>query len=194
MKITADLPKIDCPVYGVLKMYSLAVAEERDSTELKYVLLGVWNNTPESQEVTVHGIYVDANEPYYIKILYTVNGGDGIMQITRANIIKPLPKKSEKKEDDTLRALHHGNMLFIRMPKVKTFRFMAQGLSKVIRGNSSYIVYNVRKEDDLLWFKVAEESKPTDMFDISASKISAGEWHCEKGKMCPVPGPAPEDK
>lgn len=194
MKITADLPKIDCPVYGVLKMYSLAVAKERDSTELKYVLLGVWNNSPETQEVTVHGIYVDTNEPHYIKILYTVNGGDGIMQITRANIIKPLPEKSGKKEDDTLRALHHGNMLFIRMQKMKTFRFMAQGLSKVIRGNASYIVYNVRKEDDLLWFKVAEESKPTEMFDISASKISAGEWHREKGKMCPVPGPAPEDK
>ena len=193
MKITADLPKIDCPVYGVLKMYSLAVAEERDSTELKYVLLGVWNNTPESQEVTVHGIYVDTNEPCYIKILYTVNGGDGIMQITRANIIKPLPEKSEKKEDDTLRALHHAGLLFIRQPKSRTFRFLAEGLSRVIRGTASYIVYTVQQMDGKIWFKVANVDKPTEMFDISATKVNIGAWHCEKGKRCPVPGPAPED-
>lgn len=195
MKIDAHLPKIKCPVYGVLKAYSLSVADKENSKELKYVLIGVWNDSFDAKEVTVYGIYVDTENPEYISILYTENDGDGVMRITRANDIKPIEEQKEAPVDDTLRAYHYGNKLFIRKAKQRTFRFMAEGLSRVIRGSASYILYNVGQQNDgTLLFQVANVNKPQELFEISAKKLTAGAWHCEKGKRCPVPGPAPDEE
>ena len=65
-----DLPHIECPGHGVAHKYTLDIAAEKGSKELKYRLYGTFYSYPEPTEVTVVGIYVSTENPHKITFGY----------------------------------------------------------------------------------------------------------------------------
>lgn len=193
-----DLPHIECPVHGVAHKYTLDIAAEKGSKELKYRLYGTFYSYPEPTEVTVVGIYVSTENPHKITFGY-VDPNDNQLHVSLANGIKEIKKDeakvAESEEEDYLIGLHHGSSLFIRYRNKKTFIIKASPLNRTIRGNADYRIFDVKKNaDGKLEFIVSNENKPTEKFTVVADGIQHGTWHKIPGSLCPVPGVDPDER
>ena len=193
-----DLPHIECPVHGVAHKYTLDIAAEKGSKELKYRLYGTFYSYPEPTEVTVVGIYVSTENPHKIKFGY-VDPNDNQLHVSLANGIKEIKKDeakvAESEDEDYLIGLHHGSSLFIRYRNKKTFIIKASPLNRTIRGNADYRIFDVKNNaDGKLEFIVSYEHKPTEKFTVVADGIQHGTWHKIPGSLCPVPGVDPDER
>ena len=199
------IPLIKCPVYGVFKRYSLYISDSADSQEFKYRLYGALYLDEGPEEVYVLSMSVSTDDPNHIHIFYTKKDGDGLVEHTFANgivkigddskeLVNRFNRTAEFSSGDTLRGLHHGNLLFIRDNNKKTYYWKAQGLSKTVRGNAYYTIFDAKRTDGgLLSFTVASDSHPDIKFEITAQTVKQGQWHKEPGTLCPVPGPHPDE-
>lgn len=193
-----DLPHIECPVHGVAETYTLDIAAEKGSKELKYRLYGTFYSYPKPTEVTVVGIYVSTEHPHKITFGY-IDPNDNQLHVSMANGIKEIKKDeakvAESEEEDYLIGLHHGSSLFIRYRNKKTFIIKASPLNRTIRGNADYRIFDVKNNaDGKLEFIVSNENKPTEKFTVVADGIQHGTWHKIPGSLCPVPGVDPDER
>jgi hypothetical protein len=193
-----DLPHIECPVHGVAHTYTLDIAAEKGSKELKYRLYGTFYSYPEPTEVTVVGIYVSTENPHKITFGY-VDPNDNQLHVSLANGIKEIKNDdatvAESEKEDYLIGLHHGSSLFIRYRNKKTFLIKASPLNRTIRGNADYRIFDVKNNaDGKLEFIVSYEHKPTEKFTVVADGIQHGTWHKIPGSLCPVPGVDPDER
>lgn len=195
------LPRIQFPVRGELSRYCIKLAADKDSTDFKYMLIGVWYPESQVREITIYNIAITAANPEYITVVYSFNDapqkdGDTELRATFANEIKEIGTSLgvlKASNDDNWYALHHGSVMFLRAKDVKTFTFKAVGLSRTIRGNAHYVVYEAKRTDDnRISFTVANESSPDSKFNIFANGLERGHWHSVPGVLCPVPGRAPD--
>ena len=197
-KQVVDLPHIECPVYGIAHKYTLDIAGEKGSKELKYRLYGTFYSYNEPTEITVVGIYVSAESPSKIMFGY-IDPKSNQLKISMANGIREIPKEdksilAEASEEDYLVGLHHAASLFIRYRNKKTFIVKANKLNRVIRGNAHYRIYDVKNNNGKFEFVVENENKLGERFTVIAESITHGTWHKIPGTLCPVPGVDPEER
>lgn len=197
-KQVIDLPHIECPVYGIAHKYTLDIAGEKGSKELKYRLYGTFYSYSEPTEITVVGIYVSSESPNKIMFGY-IDPKSNQLKVSMANGIREIPKEdksilSEASEEDYLVGLHHAASLFIRYRNKKTFIVKANKLNRTIRGNAHYRIYDVKNNDGKFEFVVANENKLDARFTVIAESITHGTWHKIPGTLCPVPGVDPDER
>lgn len=197
-KQVIDLPHIECPVYGIAHKYTLDIAGEKGSKELKYRLYGTFYSYSEPTEITVVGIYVSTESPSKIMFGY-IDPKTNQLKVSMANGIREIPKEdksilAEASEEDYLVGLHHAASLFIRYRNKKTFIVKANKLNRVIRGNAHYRIYDVKNNDGKFDFVVENENKLGERFTVTAESITHGTWHKIPGTLCPVPGVDPEER
>ena len=197
-KQVIDLPHIECPVYGIAHKYTLDIAGEKGSKELKYRLYGTFYSYNEPTEITVVGIYVSTESPSKIMFGY-IDPKTNQLKVSMANGIREIPKEdksilAEASEEDYLVGLHHAASLFIRYRNKKTFIVKANKLNRVIRGNAHYRIYDVKNNDGKFDFVVENENKLGERFTVTAESITHGTWHKIPGTLCPVPGVDPEER
>jgi len=194
-----EIPYLETPVQGVHKGYTMLISDKADSTEYKYMIRGVWWFTTEEIKVHVHGLLVTSSNPNHVQIIFSVDGGDGVLEYTYANDVVPYtPKLAAKAEDEephvTFEALHHGYCMYLRVKGKKTYTYMITGLNRGIRGNATYEVSKLyRGSNDGLIHIMVSRPGSDDPFELTGKRVSPGKWHRVPGKLSPVEGVDPEE-
>ena len=192
-----DLPHIECPVHGVAHKYTLDIAAEKGSKELKYRLYGTFYSYPEPTEVTVVGIYVSTENPHKITFGY-VDPNDNQLHVSMANGIKEIKKDEDNvaasESDDYFVGLHHASSLFVREKHRKTFIIKANLVNRTILRNAAYRIYDIKQDDGMITWTVANENNLAERFNIVSDRIQHGTWHTISGSSCPVPGVDPDER
>ena len=198
-----QLPHIECPVKGIHRGYTMAIAGSKDSTELKYRIRGVWRLATKDIPIIVLGIMISSECPSKVHVMYVEEGGDGILQTTYGNDIVTIEEPAglsasvSKAESvgEMMDVLHHGYSLYIKDASRKTYTYHAVGVNKGIRGNAYYKLHRAwrDKHDNLIHFEVHNNNNPEYVFEVTAKNMTTGQWHRVPGKLCPVEGPDPDE-
>ncbi len=198
-----QLPTIEFPVRGIHRGYTMAIAGSKNSTEIKYLIRGVWRLATKDTPISVIGVGISAECPTRVRVMYIEEGGDGILQITYGNDIVPIDEtiglsssisKSES-AGEMMDVLHHAYSLYIKDASRKTYTYHAVGTNKGVRGNAYYKLHRAwrDKHDGLIHFEVHNNNNPDYVFEITAKNMTSGQWHHVPGKLCPVEGPDPSE-
>ena len=198
-----QLPHIECPVRGVHQGYTMAIAGSKDSTEIKYLIRGVWRLATKEIPIIVLGIGISSECPSHVHVMYVEEGGDGILKTTYGNDIVPIDEPAglsasvSKAESvgDMMDVLHHGYSLYIKDASRKTYTYHAVGVNKGVRGNAYYKLHRAWREkyDNLIHVEVHDNKNPDNVFELTAKSMTTGQWHRVPGRLCPVEGPDPDE-